>query len=644
MTPKSETRPDTFPRLLIDNARTRGDRPAYREKDLGIWQSWTWRQVLDEVRAIACGLAAEGFGQDDRLAIVGDNRPQLYWTMVAAQCLGGIPVPLYQDAVAEEMQYVLDHAGARFAIVEDQEQVDKLLDIMERCPALERIVYKDSRGLRHYDQPFLLSLADLAASGRAADQADPAWLDGRIAEGGGGDVAIILYTSGTTGRPKGVVLSFDNLIVTARNSIEFDRLGPDDQVLAYLPMAWVGDNIFSLAQSYVAGFCVNCPESPATVMADLREVGPTYFFAPPRIYENLLTQVMIRMEDAGRLKRGLYEFFMGVARRAGIAILDGEAVPPVDRLLYAVGNLVVYGPLKNALGLSRIRLAYTAGEAIGPEIFEFYRSLGLNVKQLYGMTEAAVFITVQPDGEVKSDTVGRPANDVEIRLADNGEVQFHSPGMFREYYRDPEATRDSKTDDGWVRTGDAGIIGGDGHLRIVDRARDVGRLSDGTMFAPKYIENKLKYFPYIKDAVAFGNSRAFTTAFINIDLEAVGSWAERHGVAYSGYASLAADERVQELIRDCVEKVNADIAQQKDIAGSQIERFLVLHKELDADDGELTRTGKVRRGYVADKYAELVEALYSGRDSHAVETGVTFEDGTTGIIRADLDIRAARRF
>ncbi len=630
---------DTFPKLLLERARTMAARPAIREKDYGIWQTWTWAQVAQEVRALACGLAAKGFKRGDKLAIIGDNRPRLYWAMCAAQCLGGVPVPMYQDSVARELQYVLDHAEARFAVAEDQEQVDKLIEIKEQCPRLELIIYDDVRGLRNYPHEYLYAFDDVQTLGREFDAQHPGFFADQVASGRGEDISVILYTSGTTGSPKGVMLTHANVLLTSRNSIAFDHLDEKVEMLAYLPMAWVGDHVYSYGQSYVAGFCVSCPESSATVLTDLREVGPTYFFAPPRIYENILTTVMIRMEDAGWLKRKTFHYFMKLARRVGSHILDGRPVGLKERLLYALGDLLVYGPLRNTLGFSRIRIAYTAGEAIGPDIFEFYRSLGVNVKQLYGQTEAAVFVTMQPDGQVKLDTVGTPAPQVEIKIAENGEVMYRSPGVFHSYYKNPEATAETKTADGWVHTGDAGYFDEDGHLKIIDRAKDVGRLKDGSIFAPKYIENKLKFFPYIKEAVAFGDDRDYVTALLNIDLEAVGNWAERRNLAYASYQDLAGREEVYELLRDCVVQVNEDLARDPHLVSSQIRRFLVLHKELDADDGELTRTRKVRRRFVGDKYRVLVEALYSRATHCPVETEVTFEDGRKGVIRADLRIR-----
>jgi long-chain acyl-CoA synthetase len=623
----------------MENARRYGDKHAMREKEFGIWQSWTWNELADSVRALACGLAAMGLEREDKVAIIGDNRPRLYSAMCAVQSLGAIPVPMYQDSVAEELLYVVDHAEARFAIAENQEQVDKLLEIKDRCSNLEQIVFDETRGMRHYEHAFLQSYKDVQAKGREFDAANPERFETEVAKGVGKDVSIILYTSGTTGRPKGVMLTHDNVRLTAANGIERDELRQDEEVLAYLPMAWVGDHIFSFGQSYVAGFCVSCPESRATVMEDLREIGPTYFFAPPAIYENLLTTVMIRMEDASAIKQKMFHYFMDVARRAGIAILDGKQVSARDKLLYWIGGLLVYGPLTNTLGFSRIRIAYTAGEAIGPDIFDFYRSLGVNVKQLYGQTESSVFVTMQPNGEIKPDTVGTPAPGVEIRIADNGEVMYRSPGVFHCYYKNPEATAETKTEDGWVHTGDAGFFDDDGHLKIIDRAKDVGKLNDGSMFAPKYIENKLKFFPYVKEAVAYGNGRDYVAAFINIDLEAVGNWAERRNISYASYQDLAGRKEVVDLIGDCLKKVNADLAVDTHLSGSQIRRFLVLHKELDADDGELTRTRKVRRGSVAERYGVLVDALYSDAGTCYVETEMTFEDGRTGTLKANVELR-----
>ncbi|HET9652916.1 MAG TPA: AMP-binding protein, partial [Usitatibacter sp.] len=611
--------PDTFPKLLLRHARDRGDRPAIREKDLGIWQTWTWREMRDEVEWLACGLAQAGLGRGDHIAVIGSNRPRLYWTLIAAQSLGAIPVPFYEDAVAQEMTYVFQNAQIGFAVVEDQEQADKLFEILPECPMLEHIWYDDPRGLRHYSQPELASYESLREAGRKFAAANPGFFEQKIGATSGGDPAIMMYTSGTTGHPKGVVLAHENLVSSSRAYAELEGLRDDEEVLAYLPMAWIGQNLFSYAQWMGVGFRINCIESSETVINDMREIGPTYYFAPPRVLEALLTQVTIRMEDASWAKRRLFHHFMGLARRVGARILDGQPVSGMERFRYRLGNLLVYGPLRNALGMSKIRVAYTAGEAIGPDLFVFYRSLGINLKQLYGSTETSVMVCVQHNGEVKPDTVGPPMKGVEVRILDTGEILLRCPGLFREYYKNPEATRESKDGEGWIHTGDAGFIEAGGHLRIIDRAKDVGKLADGTLFAPKYLENKLKFFPYIKEAVAFGDARAQATAMINIDMPAVGDWAERRGIPYSGYTDLAAKPQVRDLIRDCVERVNADLARDPKLCASQIRRFVILHKELDADDGELTRTRKVRRRFIAEKYAGIVEALYSGTAHCAVD-------------------------
>ena len=631
---------DTIPKLMLYHSKQRGQSPANRQKELGIWKSWTWAEVADEVNRLACGLASLGFQRGDKLAVIGNNRPRLYWSMVATQVLGGIPVPLYQDSVAEEMLYVLENADVKYAIVQNQEQTDKLLEIKDRLPNLEHICFEEPRGMLNYSQDYIHYYKDIQENGETFQNENPDFFLREIEKSHGSDIAIFLYTSGTTGNPKGVVLTFDNLIISSRNGIKFDSLTSEEEVLAYLPMAWVGDNIFSFGQAYVAGFCVNCPENSETVTADLKEIGPTYYFAPPAIYENVLTKVMIRMEDAGRIKRIMFKYFMDLAKSVGIKILDGKPVSIKDRLLYSAGDLLVYGPLRNNLGLSRTRLAYTAGEAIGPEIFEFFRSLGINIKQLYGQTEATVFVCAQPDGEVKADTVGKAYPGVELRLSEDNEVFYRSPGVFHSYYKSPESTAETKDSDGWVATGDAGFYDEDGHLKIIDRAKDVGRMKDGTMFAPKYIENKLKFFPYIKEVVAFGNEKVFSSALICIDIEAVGNWAERRNLAYSGYTDLSAREEVYDLVQECVKTVNTDLARDEKLRGSQIKRYLLLHKELDADDGEITRTRKVRRRIIADKYGELIEALDDPHQTHReIESQMTFEDGRVGNVQANLQIR-----
>ncbi len=642
MAPNAAAGADTFPKLLVRNAQIFGARPAMRHKDLGIWQTWTWAEVLQAVRAYAVGLHRLGLKRGETIAIVGANRPRLYWSVMAAQMLGAIPVPVYADAVAEELAYVLAHADVRLAAVEDQEQVDKILSVMERVPKLELMFYDEKRGLRDYDHGRLHSMEDVIEEGHKAlsDPTVASWLDREIAAGKGSDPSIILYTSGTTGASKGVLLTGERSISAASDTVAFDKLTEHDVSLAYLPLAWVGDHYLNYAQGLVSGFCTACPESSDTAMADLREIGPSFYFAPPRTLEVLLTRVTIRMEDAGFLKRKLFHYFIGVARKYGEHILNGQHVPLGGRLLYWLGDLLVYGPLKNVLGLSRVRVAYTAGEAIGPDLFAFYRSIGLNLKQLYGQTEAFLYLTAQPDGEIYSDTVGRTFPNVDIRIAENGEVLFKSPGMFAGYFKDDAKTAEVMTPDGYVKTGDAGYFDQKtGHLKIIDRAKDVGRLNDGTMFPPKYIENKLKFFPNIREAVAYGDKRDFVAVMLNIDLAAVGSWAERNNVIYGSYQELAGHPLVYDMLEKHVAEVNRSLAQDKMTAGAQIKRFLVLHKELDPDDGEITRTLKVRRGFVEERYAPLINALYDGSKEADISTEVTFEDGRKGVLSARVKIR-----
>ncbi|MBT3465870.1 MAG: AMP-binding protein [Rhodobacteraceae bacterium] len=632
----------SVPALLHRNATQFGSAPAYREKEFGIWQSWTWSQTKEEIEALALGLLDLGVAEGDFIAVIGRNRPYLYWSMMAAQMVGAVPVPLYQDASAEEMAYTMSHCGARFVIAGDQEQVDKVMEIQGELTKFEAMIYLDPRGLRKYDSAKLTQYSAVQEVGRSKRAALQPEMKARVSKLNYDSTCVMLYTSGTTGKPKGVVLSNRNVIETAKSSSEFDGLRQTDDILAYLPMAWVGDFIFSVGQALWCGFCTNCPESADTMHTDLREIGPTYYFAPPRVFENQLTNVMIRMEDASPMKKRLFDYFMGVARKVGPSILDGNPVSLIDRIKYQLGEFSIYGPLKNTLGFSRVRVGYTAGEAIGPEIFDFYRSLGINLKQLYGQTEATVFITAQPDGEVRSDTVGVTCPGVELKIAENGEVFYRSPGVFVEYYKNAESTADTKDAEGWVATGDAGFIEeSSGHLRIIDRAKDVGQTGNGNMFAPKYVENKLKFFPNILEAVVFGNGKPNCTAFVNIDLTAVGNWAERNNIAYASYQELAGHQDVLATIQSHVEEVNASVAQDAMLSDCQVHRFVVLHKQLDADDGELTRTQKVRRRIIEEKFSDIINAMYDGSDTISTTTEVTYEDGRKGAISATLDIRDA---
>jgi long-chain acyl-CoA synthetase len=635
---------DTFPKILLQNAQKYGNNKiAIREKDFGIWQSYSWQDYLDQVRDFALGLVTLGFNKGDKMSIIGDNRPQLYWGLAACQCLGGIPVPLYQDAIHKELHYIVDHSECKFALAEDQEQTDKLMHLKEEIPRLEYVIYDDPRGLHNYKRDWLISFIDVQKRGRKLGEEKPDFFMKMVNEVKPDDLSIISYTSGTTGNPKGVMLTHRKIAECSRGFLKWDNLDDNENIMAYLPMAWIGDHIFSYGQALAAGFCINCPESTATVVHDQKEIGPTHIFAPPRIWENILTQIMIKMEDAAWIKRKMFHFFMNVAGRVEKKRILNESVPLVDKILYNIGNFTIYAPLVDNLGMSKIKVAYTAGEAIGPEIFEFYRSLGINLKQLYGMTESCAYISMQKDGDIDSETVGPPVYGVEIKISDQGEVLYKSPGNFVGYFKNPEATAET-LEDGWLHSGDAGYLTERGHLKIIDRAKDVSKLNDGTMFAPKYIENKLKFSPYIKESVAHGMNKDYVAVFIDIDYGAVANWAERRHIAFTSYTDLAQKPEIYDLIYDAILRVNKSLSEDAKLKNSQIKRYLLLHKELNPDDGEITRTRKVRRMFVAEKYGNLIEALYSDRDTVAVEATITYEDGRTTTMKANLKIRDVETF
>lgn len=626
---------DTLPKLLIANARRYGHRKAaIREKAYGIWQAYSWPQYLQQVRDFALGLAQLGFHRGDKLALIGDNRPQLYWGLVAAQALGGMPVPIYQDAIATEVQYVIDHADARVVLAEDQEQVDKILQLRDQLPKLEYVIYDNATGMRRYSFPFLLSCTEVQEQGRGFGRAHPDYFEEAVQQGRGEDLAVINYTSGTTGIPKGVMLTHRNLITTAESYLQVDPLGEDDEIMAYLPIAWIGDTFFSVVLCLLTGAAANCPEDTTTVRQDFREIGPTMTFAPPRIWENLLSQTQVKITDAGWLQRRLCQTFLPLGMQAATRRMEGKALPIGLRFLSQLGEWCVFAPLRDQLGLRRIRAATTGGAALGPEVMQFFRGIGVNLKQLYGMTECSAPATVQRDGAVKLDTAGPCIPGVEIKTSASGEVLLRSPGLFVGYYKDPEAT-EKALKDGWLATGDAGLVDQDGHLVIIDRAKDVSHLLDGSVFAPQYIENRLKFSPYIREAVAAGHERPSVVAMLNIDLEIVGNWAEKRGLPYSGYADLAQKPEVYELISAEIQRVNAILN-----APLRIKKFVLLHKELDPDDAEITRTRKLRRRFVYDKYRDIIDAMYAeGVPEVKVRATVTYEDGRTSEIERSLEIR-----
>jgi long-chain acyl-CoA synthetase len=624
----------TLPQLLRRNAEHMPDRPALREKDLGIWQPYSWRRYWAEVSDFASGLAAEGFGPGDKLSVIGENRPRLYFAQLAAQSLGGISVPVYQDAIATELAYVLDHAETSVVVAENQEQVDKILSLKDRLPHLKLIVYDDPRGLRNYDDPILRPFEAVSAEGRVFAAAHPGHLDAAIAAGKPDDLSVFSYTSGTTSRPKGVMLSHANLLSPAAALAEAEGVRPDDEHLAYLPMAWVGNSLISLALHLWVGFTISFPEKPETLQRDLRELGPTIALAPPRYWENALTAIMVRAADATSLKRHIFDYFCRVAERAQLCITERRPVPLGLRLLRGVGEVLVYGPVRDQLGLRRARLVYTGGAPLGAETFRFFRAVGVNLKQVYGATELSGLCSLQPDGEVDPDTVGRLLAGMEAQIDDTGEVLVRSEGLFKGYYKQPEATSAAVTEEGWLRTGDAGFIDRRGHLVIVDRAKDVGKLADGSALAPQFVENKLKFSPFIGEAVVFGgDNRPFVAAIIAIDATTVGNWAERHNLAYTSFQDLSARPEVRELIAAEVRKCNEGLP-----APIRLRRFLVLNKEFDADDDEITRTRKIRRRFVAEKYAVVVEAFYQDAADVEFSAEITYEDGRKTMLRSTLAI------
>jgi long-chain acyl-CoA synthetase len=619
----------TIPRLLQQSARRYPTRTAIREKDRGIWQSHTWREYHDHVRHFALGLAALGFGRGDRLSVIGDNRPRLYWAQVAAQCLGGVSVPVFQDSIAKELAYVWSHADVSVIVAEDQEQVDKILALKDQLPTVRHVIYDDPRGMAHYRFDWLRSFAEVQELGRGLDGTRPGFFEAEIDKGAPDDLAFVCYTSGTTGSPKGAMITHGNAVATAEIAVRAEDFRVDDDYLAYLPMAWVGDAFYTLIMSLYVGFACNCPESPETVQRDLRELGPTLILAPPRIWENMLTSVLVRGADAPPLKRRVFERFRRVAERVEILRADGKPVPSPLRLAYALGELLVYGPVRDQLGLRRVRWALTGGAPLGPDTFRFFRSIGVNLKQVYGSTETTGLVSLQPTTEANPTTAGRPCPGIEVRIADRGEVLVKSGGIFRGYLKDDEATREVIDSEGWFHTGDAGFIDPRGHLVIIDRAKDVGALSDGTPFAPQFIENKLKFSPYIREAVAFGHQRPVVASMVAIDMATVGTWAERRGLPYTSYADLAQKPEIRELIAAEIRKCNETLPD-----ASKVRRFLLLTKDLDADDAEVTRTRKVRRRYVAEKYADVIDAFYSGRDEVELTTSITYEDGRTATMQS----------
>jgi long-chain acyl-CoA synthetase len=627
------TPPRTLVGLLAARAQTAPDRPAMREREKGIWQEYSRATVLERVRAIALGLEAWGLSPGEKVAIISSNRPEAFWLILAVQALRATPVPVYQDAIAKEIQYVVDHCDARFVLAEDQEQVDKLIEARAGLSRVERVLYDDPKGMRRYDRAWLTPLSELIARGRELAAARPGRFDELLAAGRPDDVAIISYTSGTTGLPKGAMLTHDSLITAAEQFLAREQIREGDEVISYLPLAWIGETAYSLVLAAVRGLVVNFPERAETALTNLREIGPHLVLAPPRVWENSHSEILVRIEDATWLKRWVFRTFMPVGEEVARREMEGRPVPLGLRLRWLLGEVLLFRPLRDQRGAGRARYAYTGGAPLAPEIVLFYRGIGINLKQIYGQTENCAFFCGQPDGKVKLGTVGEPFPGVELRLTPEGEIMSRGRTLFAGYYKNPEATRETIRD-GWLHSGDAGFFDPGGQLVVVDRLKDVTRLTGGATLAPQFLENKLKFSPYVREAVVVGQERPFVAAMINIDMDNVGKWAERRQIAYTTYADLSSRPEVNALIQGVVERVNRDLPEE-----TRIRRYLLLPKELDPDDEEITRTRKVRRRVIAQKYAAFIDALYGGQPEVEMTTRITYEDGRHAEIQARVHIR-----
>jgi long-chain acyl-CoA synthetase len=633
--PAAELQPDrdTFPKLLAANAAQMGSRTALREKDLGIWQALTWRQYHDEVRDLALGMISLGLRRGDKVAIVGNNRPAWVFAELAAQGAGAISVGIYQDSTPAEVAYVVDHSEAALVVAEDQEQVDKLLELMAKLPRVRHVVYDDPRGMRHYRHPALISIQAVQERGRELAGHQPElWMDS-VRAGGADDVAILCYTSGTTGFPKGAMLSFRNLLTMAASLNQVDPKLPDDEFVSFLPLAWIGEQMMALSSSLLQGFTVNFPEAPGTVMEDLREIGPHLMFAPPRTWEGINSTVQVKVMDATRFKRFMFHLCMPVGYKVADLRLQRRPVPAGWRIAYLLAHGLLFRALKDRLGLTRIRSCSTGGAALGPDVFRFFHALGVPLRQIYGQTEISGVSCIHAGEDIQFHTVGRPIPGTEIAISEAGEILSRSPAVFLGYYKNEAATRETLAG-GWLHSGDAGYLTEDGHLVVIDRMRDVMRLADGTSFSPQYVENRLKFSPYVKEAVVLGKDRPYLAAMLCIDMGTVGKWAERRRIAYTTYTDLAARTEVYELLQQEVAAVNRILP-----PAARIRKFVSLYKELDADDEELTRTRKVRRGFVGERYREVIAALYSQASRVPIAAEIRFQDGKTARLETTLEVR-----
>jgi long-chain acyl-CoA synthetase len=628
---------DTFPKLLVRNARRHPARTALREKDLGIWQPISWQGYLEAVRELALGLRELGLRRGHKLAIVGGNRPEWVVSELAAQAMGAASVGVYQDSTLNEVAFVLDHCDAEIVVAEDQEQVDKILDMLEGLPKVRHVVYTDPRGLRAYRHPALISFDEVREKGRGVLARQPRLFEEEVAKGSADDLAIISYTSGTTGFPKGAMLSFRNLLAMALALHEVDSKRPGDEFVSFLPLAWIGEQMMSLSSALALGFTVNFPEAPETMMENVREIGPHVMFAPPRVWEGMVSSVQVRIMDTSPFKRFMYERLMPLGYAVADRRFSGKPVGTGWRLLYGLAYLLLFRALKDRLGLSRLRTASTGGAALGPDVFRFFHAIGVPLKQIYGQTEIAGISCIHRDGDIRFHTVGEPIPGTELRISEAGEILSRSPSVFLGYYKNEVASREVVREEGWLHSGDAGHLE-DGHLVVIDRLKDVMRLADGTRFSPQFIENRLKFSPYVKEAVVIGQDRPYLCALLCIDMGIVGKWAEKQKLGYTTYADLSSRSQVYDLVEKEVEGVNGTLP-----AAARVRKFVLLYKELDADDDELTRTRKVKRNVVEERYGDVIAAVYGERQAVDIDATIKFQDGKTARVQATLPVRELLR-
>jgi len=623
----------TVPKLFLQAAKKYGDKKvAMREKEFGLWIPITWKQYYENVKRIALGMVSLGLERGDKVAMIGDNRPEALWAEMAAMCVGGVGVWLFQDSLIDEVQHIIDHSDSKLMFGEGQEEVDKCLMIKGRCPKLRRMIWDDPKGMRVYDDPFLISLKEVMRLGEELEKKEPGLFEDTIQRGTGEEVCLLFYTSGTTSVPKGVLLTHYNMLTMGLNLMRVDPYSETDDFVSYLPFAWIGEQMMSISCGIQAGFTLNFPEEPETAQTDTREIGPHMMFAPPRVYEQMVRNVQVKYLDASWSKRKAYELAMKIGYHVAELKFSKKAIPWHWKILQTAASAGVHRKLKDHLGLSRIRYTYTGGAAMGPDHFRFFHAIGVNLKQIYGQTEIAGISVLHRDGDIKFDTVGKPIPETEVGITAEGEIISKSPSVFQGYYKMPEETEKTLRD-GWLHSGDTGFIDSEGHLVVFDRTKDVMTLSDGTRFAPQYLETRLKFSPYIKDVWAIGDKRPYVTGVVCIDYGVVGKWADDRNIAYTSYQELSQVPEVCELVRKEIVKMNRDLP-----SVARIRKFMNLYKEFDADDDELTRTRKLRRAFVEERYRDIVSGLYSNADRIQMDTNITYEDGRVARIKADLRV------